>query len=422
MNAFFFILGRNPALSVAEIISVLNFLGLKYSFENISAEVLVLTVEGQLDPDQLMKRLGGTVKIGRITDEVGWNEDESYFQHIFSAPNLTDKYISAKEGKLHIGVSIYNTGSSPQYVAQLTKQLKSINLKIKENLKKAGFKPGYVQIKGRFIASVSVVKNRLLTQGFEMVLLTAEKKILVGKTSAVQDFESFSFRDYQRPRKDKRSGIMPPKLARMMINLTGLNNGTILDPFCGSGTIIQEAVLLGYKKIIGTDICDKAISDTQYNLNWLFPYFREIDKNSLNLRIEVADVGKLRDVLPNGSVDTIVTEPYLGQPLYKSPDLKTAEKTYLELKKLYLSAFAEFHKVLRVNGTVVIIFPAFKIKEHMYFFPIIDEIKKLGFEDISLASRELLSNLKAGITARNSIIYGSEGQFVHREILKFSKN
>ena len=86
----------------------------------------------------------------------------------------------------------------------------------------------------------------------------------LAQTEAVQPFEQFSARDFGRPGRDDLSGMLPPKLAIIMINLaqTPLNS-ILLDPFCGSGTILSEAVLLGYTNLIGTDISEKAIADSK---------------------------------------------------------------------------------------------------------------------------------------------------------------
>ena len=95
---------------------------------------------------------------------------------------------------------------------------------------------------------------------------------------AVQPFEEFGARDYARPSRDDLSGMLPPKLAKIMINLAqAKENSLILDTFCGSGTILQEALIMGYLNLIGFDSSPKAIKDSQANLEWL------ADKYDLNI-------------------------------------------------------------------------------------------------------------------------------------------
>lgn len=78
-----------------------------------------------------------------------------------------------------------------------------------------------------------------------------EDKIICGK-KIYQRQEKF-----QKRRPDLRPGFFPislkPKLARAIVNLSGVKKGTIWDPFCGTGGILLEASLMDLKAI-GTDI------------------------------------------------------------------------------------------------------------------------------------------------------------------------
>jgi tRNA G10 N-methylase Trm11 len=59
-------------------------------------------------------------------------------------------------------------------------------------------------------------------------------------------------------------GMLPPKLARMMINLTK-NNTAIYDPFCGLGTVLIEALHMGRIHILASDISEAMVSATEKN-------------------------------------------------------------------------------------------------------------------------------------------------------------
>ncbi|MBM3282915.1 hypothetical protein FJY90_01550 [Candidatus Gottesmanbacteria bacterium] len=422
MQQFFFILGRNPALSVAEIISVLNNQKIKYSLQNFSSEVIIIALDESPVVPALMKILGGTIKIGRIIDEVGLDESELEFNKVFSAENLTENYLSKRNGKLHIGTSLYNCGGKSQYVAQLANQLKELNVSIKENLKKAGLKIGFVKVKDSFLSSVSVVKNQLISKGVEIVLILTDGKILVGKTEAVQEFASFSFRDYGRPEKDKRSGIIPPKLARIMINLAEVNKeAAVLDPFCGSGTILQEAIILGYKNIKGSDVSAKAVADTKRNIAWLYRNFPQLNKPSYNIEIFQMDIRSISLHLARYSTDAVITEPYLGPPLYKKPDFYTINHTLSGLTKLYLDAFGQFFQLLKPGGKIVVIFPIFETEGRIYFLQILDQIKELGFIQREFLDGKIPNNPLFQLSSRSTILYGHRQQFVTREILSFQK-
>ncbi len=422
MQKYFFNLGRNPTLSASEIFSVLKKLQISATPYIFSEEILVISVSNQLEAIGMNKILGGSVKIGQVFDEIGMEEDESKFNYIFSSKNLLTNYISSKTGKIHFGVSIYNGGSSIQYVAQLERQLKNINKLIKENLKIAGLKAGFVQIKDRFLSSVSVAKNNLLDHGAEIVLIITPDKILVGKTLAVQEFEEFSRRDFDRPRKDKKSGIMPPKLARMMINIAETDKDEVmLDPFCGSATVVGEAIYMGFRNIIGSDISRKAIEDSKENINWIFANFQHLKINDYNLKIFESDVRRLRELVSSHSVHSIITEPFLGPPLHRMPDENRIRSIFMDLERLYLDAFKTFSKILVPHGKIVFIFPAFFINGRMISMDLIEKIKSLGFRQLELMPDNISNSSMLKTTHIKTIIYGSRNQFVIREIIKFEK-
>lgn len=423
MQKYFFVLGKNPTLSIVEIISILNRQDTPFKIENFSREIALLESVSNLDTSDLIQKLGGTVKIGKIIDKVSFEESSMKFSKIFSADNLIANYLTKTSGKLHTGISLYNCGGNNKYVEALFRNLINLNREIKNNLQEKKLKVGFVRIKERTLSSVSVFKNELINHGAEIVLITTPDKLLVGKTAAVQEFASFSFRDYGRPQRDRRSGIMPPKLARMMINLAGIpKDATLLDPFCGGGTIIQEGVILGYKNIIGSDYNLKAIENSKANIDWLFKNFRHLKRTDYQFKLYQSDVRNLSKSISAGSIDAIVTEPYLGPPLYSKPNSQTISNIFSEIKDLYLSACNQFSRVLKHSGSIVIIFPAFEDNGKIRFLEILDKIKKLGFRVDEIIPQTLVKNYLWEYTLRNSILFGDNYHFVKREIIKFVKN
>ncbi len=244
------------------------------------------------------------------------------------------------------------------------------------------------------LSSVVVKKNKC----HEFLILGNK---WLGETCAVQEFEDYSFRDYGRPNRDLVAGSMPPKLAKIMINLAQLPAGaTILDPFCGSGTILQEGLLLGYK-VIGSDISDKAISDTKKNLEWLLEIRKQKSEIRNKFQIFQADVRSISSKV-NG-IDAVVTEPHLGPPLKGSENREQISEIIKELAELYIAAFSEFRKILSYNGKVVMVFPSFRLGGKVLEMPILEQIKKLGFTQVN----------------SDKLIYSREGQKVWRQIFIF---
>ncbi len=95
-------------------------------------------------------------------------------------------------------------------------------------------------------------------------------------------------------------GSMSPKLARGMVNLTGVKRGEkLLDPFCGTGGILLEAGIIG-AKVVGTDVDPKMVKGTIENLKYCNIHDYEVFRE---------DVRKLE--LPY-KVDAIVTDPPYG--------------------------------------------------------------------------------------------------------------
>ena len=142
---------------------------------------------------------------------------------------------------------------------------------------------------GSALSSVVVRKQKLT----EIIFTHAG----IFKTIWVQDFEDWNRRDYGRPAVEARIGMLPPKVARMMVNLS--QSLTILDPFCGVGTVVAEAAVLGLKAI-GSDVNPSQIEKAKKNLAWL-------NKPS---ELFVHDARRISEKIK--SVDAIVTETDLG--------------------------------------------------------------------------------------------------------------
>ncbi len=406
MEKYIFILGRNSELSIVEIESVLKKNNIDFNLIAKSREVTVIETAKSLDISLINKALGGTVKIGEVLDEKEVSDD---YGHVIS-DELLNTLFPSNESKVEFGISIYDLNGDRKIIETLTKNKFQTTKTIKIWLDQKNIKAHFPQSSERFLSSAAVDKNKLIERGAEILIIVSDSLIFVGKTLAVQEFEEFSFRDYGRPKRDMKSGVMPPKLARIMINLAEVSEGDVLlDPFCGSGTVIQEALYLGYKNIIGSDNSKKAIDDTKENINWFKNNIKNIDTADAKIDIYEQDASTISKKIPTNSVSAIVTEPYLGQTMHRRPQNLEIEKAISNLKPLYLSAFSEFKKILKPGGVVVFILPAFFDGVKIYNIEILDQIKKLGLK------QESLSN-----TSRQSVIVGGRQDFVLREIVKFT--
>lgn len=97
------------------------------------------------------------------------------------------------------------------------------------------------------------------------------------------------------------SAAMPAKLARCMVNLAQPRAGDlVLDPFCGTGSFLVEAGLMGFR-VLGLDVKRFMVEGSLRNLS-LFG----IEPEGMG----VADVR--RAPLGETSVDSVVTDPPYG--------------------------------------------------------------------------------------------------------------
>jgi len=369
----------------------------------------------KIEAENLQKQLGGTIKIGKILTQIHADLTQINAE-IFLKELLKEK--NKIKQKIFFGFSLYKLDESIN-LKNILPQIKKIAIEIKNKLKERGISSRWVSSHERALSSVIVQKNKLLTQGAEFCLFVDKEKIYFGRTLSCQKFEEYEFYDFARPAREIEKGMLPPKLAQIMINLSQASlNGTILDPFCGSGTILQAALLLGYQNVLGTDLNIEAIMNTKKNLEWLGEKLK-IKNLMQNLKIFQCDVQKLSEKISQNSIEAIVTEPYLG-PIKKSDIKNQISKIITELSNLYLVAFKEFEKILKINGRVVIIFPVFQIDKKRYFLPILDKLKK-NWQIINPIPEELRKNPVIQTTSRNSIIYFRTNQKVLREIFVFQK-
>lgn len=400
---YILIFGRNPELSLAEVVSVCG----SESIRRVSLECVVVELPNGMSAEQLQKRLGGVIKIGEVVasatlDGISETVDE----------------LLRKEKKTIFGVSVYSLDESAR-LRPLQEKTQRMGIDLKKKFRQEGNRSRFVVSKEQTLSSVAVVKNKLLSEGIEILLLADKEHITFGKTLTVQDFEEYNRRDYGRPKPSPRSGMLPPKVAQMMINLSGVRDDqTLLDPFCGSGTVLQEAVLLGVRHLIGTDRNPETVDEAKQNLDW---FQKAFDVHPSTFRLSVCDVRNLYEKVPPQSVDAIVTEPYLGPPLTGRETAGELQRNIRDLESLYADAFREFARVMKPNGVIAIIFPRFQKGAQVFEIQILPAIQKLGFRvDPLFAGLDSVS-LPFRLNPRGSVIYQREDQYLAREIFRLKK-
>jgi len=207
--------------------------------------------------------------------------------------------------------------------------------------------------------------------------------------------KSWFKRDRERPFADSHKGMLPPKVARIMINL-GLGKRdpkdlTLLDPFCGTGTILMEGHVVGLK-LIGSDQDKEQLDGSQQNLLWL----------GAHPKLFSSDATAVSQNLPQSSVDLIVAEPFMGRPGTREDRLPDLAKG---LSKLYLGCLKDWLKVIKPGGTVCMIFPIFHYHGQ-------------DFKTSAIIDSDKLLNYNIGL---RDILYSRPDAKVRREIVLLTK-
>jgi tRNA G10 N-methylase Trm11 len=340
---YFFIPGRFTELSLAEIKAVSRL----YRDPSFTVDAtnngyfLVRTTLDKADIRSLFERLGGFIKFGELIDV----EDKDILESL-----------AAKEPKIH-GVSAYGDWQDNEARGHAT----HLNNRLKEYFATKGLKTRFVGDGDAVLSSGSIVGNDLLEKGFEIVILkNKEERMDTGITLMVQDIESFTQRDMEKPAIDTEMGMLPPKLARMMVNLAALPAGaTVWDPFCGSGVIPMESILLGYN-VLASDISEKAVSDTEKNIHWLGENYDVGDRKYNVFQHDMTQEHRRTEHrLRQTELDGIVFEPYMGPPQLKRIHPAKAAKLVDRVTLLLKQAFERFEYIGNKDLIVVAVVPSY---------------------------------------------------------------
>ena len=156
-----------------------------------------------------------------------------------------------------------------------------------------------IKIGRQILEQTSDVKVNLKHPDKTFIGIITDEKLVFGLKLTEVSSKTFSER---RPRKKPffHPSAMPSKLARCMVNLAHAKvEGTMLDPFCGTGSSLIEAAHVGCY-VLGVDAAKRMVLGCRKNLR-----FFSINAEGLIL----ADARKL----PFYKVDCIVTDPPYGR-------------------------------------------------------------------------------------------------------------
>jgi len=392
MQEYLIAFGREPEFTITELAATARRFALPLQWRLVGKTVGLVT--GELS-EKFLDALAGTVKVAEVLTEVKVSKEE-IVSFLSSQLEQTER--------CEFGLSWYGP--------KLPRWLMPVGLSIKNQLKNESRHVRYVTSRTPVLSSVVVKKNKLLPPtGYEFFLLPEGDKIIIGRTIWVQDFEAWSQRDYGRPARDARVGMLPPKLARIMINLAEAREGAgILDPFCGSGTVLQEAAILGYRHLVGVDADSNGVTRTRENFVWLKKQYQQIPEPALM----VADISRLPTVLNNSTYDAIVTEPYLGPPLRGRENVNRLEQIRQELTEFYKNALKVLSLMIKPGGRIVMVWPVLRVGNNNLPLPLINEVKSYGLELVDMLPKQVPGSWR---NSRGTLWYARPDARVIREIV-----
>jgi tRNA G10 N-methylase Trm11 len=369
------ILGRQPELGLVELESLLGP-------ESIhpwgrSAALIDQSID--------LNRLGGAQKIGRILYQ-GPARD------LNESPLSLDE-LPLRAGKTNFGLSYYGLNATQRFVVVA-------GMNLKKRLKSRGLVRFVAPQTGTHLSAAQVKFNGLVRDGFELIVAISKQQMVVAVTEQIQDIDWYAARDYQRPTRSAKVGMLPPKLAQMMVNTTSTD--PVYDPFCGTGVILQEALLQG-RPAIGSDVSTDMVKASNSNLDWLRNHRPDLPP----AQVSQADAQTV--TLPHKQL-SIVSEGYLGPNLMRDPSPTQLKQLQRELGDLYRNSLSNWSHQLLAGSEVTLTSPMWRVAQEWQGLGLVDQIGELGYDVKQFAHAE-----------SRALIYRRPNQFVGRQLLILRK-
>lgn len=379
------ILGRQPALGMAELEQLYGAAKTKW-FSDESA----LVTADNFD----FNRLGGCMKAGRVVLQLngGWGDiSHAIIEHYMKAWDEVDH-------KITLGISAYGFKVS-------ARDVQKTGIILKQRLKKELINIRLVPNEFPALNTAASHHNKLglAPNKVELLIVRAGNgAVVVAESVGAQNITAIAARDQARPHTDAFVGMLPPKLARIMVNLSGVNpeKHAILDPFCGTGVILQEALLDGFT-VNGTDLSEKMVDYTKKNLEWFGKKVRPLGTTGTIRQ------GDAMNHLWEMQADAIVSEVYLGQPFSAPPRPEKLTEVRGNCNHIIGEFLANAARQFNSGTPFVLAVPAWRDnKGNFTHLPFIENLSKLGFERVKLKN-----------VRDDELLYFRETQVVARELL-----
>jgi tRNA G10 N-methylase Trm11 len=382
------ILGRQPQLGIAELEQL-------YGSESVD---MFSHQTATIETDTFnLSRLGGTLKAGRVVGEFTGD-----WRHV--SQKIITEYASnwsSYVGKITLGISVYGFDVS-------AREVQKTGIVLKQRLKKSDASLRLIPNTDIALSSATSHHNKLGLSGnkVELIIIRGKGgKVIVAESTGAQNITAYTKRDQERPKRDAFVGMLPPKLAQMMINLAGIKDkqSVILDPFCGTGVILQEAALMGHP-VYGTDLADKMIDFSNANLAWLETSHRTDIVRHLHQ-------GDAMTTIWRQPIGGVVCESYLGQPFSAHPSSSKLAEVRRNCDHIISTFLKNIGTQLEKDTPLCVAVPAWKDSNGTFtHLALTGKLDQLGYERIEFKN-----------VSPFDLLYYREDQIVARELLVIKK-
>jgi tRNA G10 N-methylase Trm11 len=328
---YFFVLGRNPELSIIEIFSYVKREGnsILSCVQKQNSAIIEFSKPLQ---DNTISKLGGVISIGQILCSGKLNE-------VMQQLEKQEIYFQKKNNFSYVILNFATENALEKISRHMKKRFKLERLKASE---KGARREMSLQGGGK---TFGVYSGSIIDEQY--FLFMQNEELYFGRITEKCDYEDIEKRDMKKPVRREELSISP-RLAKIMINLSGVQeNQSLLDPFCGIGVILQEALLQNIN-VRGVDNDIKAISGAKQNLEWFgFPRekFSLIAGDSKKISLKQSEV--------------LVTEPDFGEILKKIPSIEEANRMQKSFEQLMISVLNNTKK--QINKRMVFTAPLINV-------------------------------------------------------------
>lgn len=355
-----------------------------------------------ITPDEIdFARIGSSIRLAKVLDEINSAQWPIIARHLIqSLPEYLD-YLP-EEGKVKLGLSVFGVPTTTQHLFRTGLELKKV-------CKKAGRSVRLVPNTELALSSAAALHNQLAGElGMELLLVRHGNKTWLAQTTSVQDITAYARRDQGRPKRDARVGMLPPKLAQTIVNLaTGPlpagEDNVVLDPFCGTGVVLQESLLMGYGAY-GTDLEPRMIDYSRENLEWLATHGKETTP--------MLETGDATDHQWTHPFSVVASETYLGRPLSSWPGSDTLHEIIGTCNAIIDKFLKNIAAQTEPGKRFCLAVPAWRGPNgQIHHLPLLDHLGELGY-----------NRLRFEHAKDADLVYYRPEQLVARELLVITRN